>query len=195
MHFWEEQYFRLCCVFPNTDTTVILSCQRGFFLLLFFFPLFRSHLASMLAYPSSSRGHLSLLILISMLKGADVIRRPWNVATLGCRCVFRLLIQLYLWCFGCAEGQQVGAQVKSQGEMCHSGSEMVWKAQQLVWGVYSKFPTSQSNEASVGCAEQTSLLHEGSTVQMTGLKGSAANIMVPDLTPGPTGVPDSGFGS
>ncbi|KAK3561066.1 hypothetical protein QTP86_026371 [Hemibagrus guttatus] len=46
----------------------------------------------------------------------------------------------------------------------------------------SKFPRSQSNQASVGCAEQTSLIHRGPTLQLTGLKGSAANILVPDTT-------------
>ncbi|KAK3543232.1 hypothetical protein QTP70_014109 [Hemibagrus guttatus] len=41
---------------------------------------------------------------------------------------------------------------------------------------------SQSNRASVGCAGQTSLIHGGPTSQLTGLKGSAANILVPDTT-------------
>ncbi|KAK3534682.1 hypothetical protein QTP86_020344 [Hemibagrus guttatus] len=46
----------------------------------------------------------------------------------------------------------------------------------------SKFPRSQSNPASVGCAGQKSLIHGGPTSQLTGLKGSAANILVPDTT-------------
>ncbi|KAK3569192.1 hypothetical protein QTP86_026470, partial [Hemibagrus guttatus] len=46
----------------------------------------------------------------------------------------------------------------------------------------SKFPRSQSNPASVGCAGQTSLIHGGPTSQLTGLKGSAANILVADPT-------------
>lgn len=37
-----------------------------------------------------------------------------------------------------------------------------------------------SNRASVGCAEQTKPIHGGSTSNQTGLKGSAANILVPD---------------
>ncbi|KAK3555557.1 hypothetical protein QTP86_021782, partial [Hemibagrus guttatus] len=46
----------------------------------------------------------------------------------------------------------------------------------------SKFLRSQSNPASVGCAGQTSLIHGGPTSQLAGLKGSAANILVPDPT-------------
>uniref|UniRef100_A0A6Q2Z8I9 Arrestin, beta 2a n=1 Tax=Esox lucius TaxID=8010 RepID=A0A6Q2Z8I9_ESOLU len=34
--------------------------------------------------------------------------------------------------------------------------------------------------ASVGCAGQTGLIHGGPTLQLTGLKGSAANVLVPD---------------
>jgi len=49
----------------------------------------------------------------------------------------------------------------------------------LTW---PQFPRSQSNQASVGCAEQTSPIHTGPTLQLTGLKGSAANILVPDTT-------------
>ena len=49
-------------------------------------------------------------------------------------------------------------------------------------GLASKFPRSQSNRASVGCAGQTSPIYGGSTSQLTGLKGSAANILVPDTT-------------
>ena len=41
---------------------------------------------------------------------------------------------------------------------------------------------NQSNRASVGCAGQTSPIHGGPTSQLTGLKGSAANILVPDTT-------------
>ena len=40
----------------------------------------------------------------------------------------------------------------------------------------------QSKRASVGCARQTSPIHEGPTSQLIGLKGSAANILVPDTT-------------
>ncbi|MBN3305358.1 IRF3 factor, partial [Amia calva] len=46
----------------------------------------------------------------------------------------------------------------------------------------SKFPRSQSNRASVGCAGQTSPIHGGPTSQLTGLKGSAVNVLVPDTT-------------
>ncbi|MCI4375370.1 hypothetical protein PGIGA_G00108680 [Pangasianodon gigas] len=52
----------------------------------------------------------------------------------------------------------------------------------------SKFPRSQSHRASVGCAGQTSLIHGGPTSQLTGLKGSAANVLVPDTTAQPCGV-------
>uniref|UniRef100_A0A673H5R2 Signal transducing adapter molecule 2-like n=1 Tax=Sinocyclocheilus rhinocerous TaxID=307959 RepID=A0A673H5R2_9TELE len=40
----------------------------------------------------------------------------------------------------------------------------------------SKFPRSQSNRASVGCAEQTSPIHGGPTSQLTGLKGSSRKV-------------------
>ena len=59
-----------------------------------------------------------------------------------------------------------------------NGSGMFW-AQQRVWGVKlaTKFSRSQSNRASVGCTEPTSLIHDGGpTSQLTGLKGSAANL-------------------
>ncbi|KAK3543536.1 hypothetical protein QTP70_023867, partial [Hemibagrus guttatus] len=46
----------------------------------------------------------------------------------------------------------------------------------------SKFPRSQSNRASVGCTGQTSPIHGVPTSQLAGLKGSAANILVPDTT-------------
>lgn len=46
----------------------------------------------------------------------------------------------------------------------------------------SKFPRSQSNCASVGCIGQTSRIHGGSTLQLTGLKGSVAILLVPDAT-------------
>ncbi|KAK3515662.1 hypothetical protein QTP70_026420 [Hemibagrus guttatus] len=46
----------------------------------------------------------------------------------------------------------------------------------------SKFHRSQSSPASVGCAGQTSPIHGGLTSQLTGPKGSAANILVPDPT-------------
>ncbi|XP_053538195.1 disks large homolog 3 isoform X3 [Ictalurus punctatus] len=41
---------------------------------------------------------------------------------------------------------------------------------------------SQSNRGSVGCDGQTSPIHGGPTLQLTGLKGSAANVLVPDTT-------------
>ena len=44
----------------------------------------------------------------------------------------------------------------------------------------SKFPRFQSDRASVGCAGKTSLILGGPTSQLTGLKGSAANVLVPD---------------
>ncbi|KAK3539460.1 hypothetical protein QTP70_008489 [Hemibagrus guttatus] len=46
----------------------------------------------------------------------------------------------------------------------------------------ASFSRSQSNRASVGCARQTSPIHGGPTSQLTGLKGSAASILVPDTT-------------
>ena len=56
-------------------------------------------------------------------------------------------------------------------------SGMVWVTSQRVLGVAlaSKFPRSQANWASVGCAGKAS-----PTSQLTGLKGSAANVLVPD---------------
>ena len=51
--------------------------------------------------------------------------------------------------------------------------------------VFTRPPNSsriQSKRASVGCARQTSPIHEGPTSQLIGLKGSAANILVPDTT-------------
>lgn len=39
---------------------------------------------------------------------------------------------------------------------------------------------SQSSWTSVGCAGQTSLIHRDSSSELTGLKGSPANIMVPN---------------
>ena len=50
----------------------------------------------------------------------------------------------------------------------------------LTWPPNS--PDLNSNRASVGCAEQTSPIHGGPTLQLTGLQGSAANILVPDTT-------------
>ncbi|KAK3513688.1 hypothetical protein QTP70_028775 [Hemibagrus guttatus] len=41
---------------------------------------------------------------------------------------------------------------------------------------------SQFNRASVRCAGQTSPIHGGPTSQLKGLKGSSANILVPDTT-------------
>ncbi len=46
----------------------------------------------------------------------------------------------------------------------------------------SKFRRSQSNQESVGCAEQTILIHGGPALQLTGLKGTAIIILVPDST-------------
>ena len=71
--------------------------------------------------------------------------------------------------------------------LCHkakNGSGMVWGTQKQVSGddLASKFLRSQSNRASLKCAGQTSLIHGGPTSQLTGLKGSAANILVPDTT-------------
>ncbi|KAK3552505.1 hypothetical protein QTP86_012635 [Hemibagrus guttatus] len=43
-------------------------------------------------------------------------------------------------------------------------------------------PDLNPNPVSVGCAGQTSPIHKGPTSQLTGLKGSAANILVPDPT-------------
>ncbi|KAF7656197.1 hypothetical protein LDENG_00045110, partial [Lucifuga dentata] len=56
--------------------------------------------------------------------------------------------------------------------------------QQRVQGVdlAPKFPRSQSNRASVGCAGKTSPIHGGPTSQLTGLKGFAANALGPDTT-------------
>lgn len=52
----------------------------------------------------------------------------------------------------------------------------------MVRGAQQYVQRAQSNPASVECAEQTGLIHEGSTSQLTALKGSAANIEVPDTT-------------
>ncbi|KAF7666841.1 hypothetical protein LDENG_00089500, partial [Lucifuga dentata] len=46
----------------------------------------------------------------------------------------------------------------------------------------SKFPRSQSNRASEGCAGKISQIHGGPTSQLTGLKGFAANVLVPYTT-------------
>lgn len=43
----------------------------------------------------------------------------------------------------------------------------------------SKVLRSQANQASVGCAGQTSLIHGGPTSQFRWPKGSPANILVP----------------
>ena len=64
---------------------------------------------------------------------------------------------------------------------CHKAG-MVWGAQQQGVDLASKFPRSQSNRASVGCAGQTSPIHGAPTSQLTGLKGSATNTLVPDTT-------------
>lgn len=45
-----------------------------------------------------------------------------------------------------------------------------------------KFPRFQSDQASVECAGQGSLIHGGPTSRLTGLKGSTANILPPDTT-------------
>lgn len=59
-------------------------------------------------------------------------------------------------------------------------------AQQL--DLASKFPRFQSSRATVGRAGQTSPTHGGPASQLPGLKGSAANILVPDTTGTPSGV-------
>lgn len=46
----------------------------------------------------------------------------------------------------------------------------------------SKFPKSQSNPASMEGAGETSLIHEGPTLQPTALKWSAENVLVSDTT-------------
>lgn len=53
----------------------------------------------------------------------------------------------------------------------------------LFWNVPSTgtFPRTQSNRASVGRSGKTSLIHGGPTSQLTGLKGPAANVLVPDV--------------
>ncbi|KAK3560189.1 hypothetical protein QTP86_000653 [Hemibagrus guttatus] len=45
----------------------------------------------------------------------------------------------------------------------------------LTWPPNS--PDLKSNRVSVGCAGQTSQIHGGPTSQLTGLKGSSANIL------------------
>ena len=67
---------------------------------------------------------------------------------------------------------------------CKYASGIVWGAQQQVWVVElaSESSRSQYNKASVGCAGQTSPIHGGPTSQLTGLKGSPANILVLDTT-------------
>ena len=75
---------------------------------------------------------------------------------------------------GCGLFQQDNAQ-------CHK-SKMV----QEWFGEHNNklevFSRSQSNQASVGRAGQTNAIHEGPTSQLTALKGSAANILMPDTT-------------
>lgn len=44
------------------------------------------------------------------------------------------------------------------------------------------FPRSQPDQASVGCAGWTSLMHGDPTLLFTGFKVSALNILVPDTT-------------
>ena len=46
----------------------------------------------------------------------------------------------------------------------------------------SKASSSQSNLTSVGCPGQTSQLHGGPISQLKGLRGSVANILLPDTT-------------
>ena len=62
-----------------------------------------------------------------------------------------------------------------------------WERAQGI-NVSSKFPRTQSDQASVGCASR-SLIHGGPISLPTGLKGSAANTSVPDTTGLPPGVP------
>lgn len=60
----------------------------------------------------------------------------------------------------------------------------IWEARQWVWGVHltSKFFRSHSNQASVECAGQLSLINGGPPLQPIQLKGCIANILVPDTT-------------
>lgn len=46
----------------------------------------------------------------------------------------------------------------------------------------SRFPRSQFDRASLGRAGQTSPIHECPTLQLTGLKRSVANVLVPETT-------------
>lgn len=48
--------------------------------------------------------------------------------------------------------------------------------------LHDHFPRSQSYQASVGCAEKRSPIHSGLTSELTGFKGSAASLLVPDIT-------------
>lgn len=43
-----------------------------------------------------------------------------------------------------------------------------------------KFPRSQFDQVSGGCARTTSLIRCSSTSQFTGLKGSTSNVLLPD---------------
>lgn len=54
------------------------------------------------------------------------------------------------------------------------GSGMISGAQQGVLDFYSKFSTSQTNQASVGCSVQTGVIHGGFPTE---LKGSAKTTM------------------
>lgn len=83
-------------------------------------------------------------------------------------------------------GAQRVQHTSSYSSDCSTSYCWSWKkgenALDMVRGAQQYVQRAESNPASVECAEQTALIHEGSTSQLTALKGSAANIEVPDTT-------------
>ncbi|KAK3542654.1 hypothetical protein QTP86_031477 [Hemibagrus guttatus] len=78
--------------------------------------------------------------------------------------------------------------VASFGRILHRATKQKWFRNGLMsttscgLDLAAKFPRSQSIQASVGCAGQTSPIHGGPTSQLTGHERSAAKILVPDNT-------------
>lgn len=65
---------------------------------------------------------------------------------------------------------------------CTAKNVQKWYEEHDSFDLTSKFPRSQSNLASVGCARQTTPIYGDPTSQLTRLKGSDGNTLGPDTT-------------
>lgn len=67
-----------------------------------------------------------------------------------------------------------------QNTQCITACRVQEPADDEVIDPSSKLTRSQSDQSSMECTGQTGLFHGGRTPQFTALKGSAANLLVPD---------------